>query len=426
MIVKPFAAVRPTASVADQVAALPYDVYDRAEAVAAVDGEPLSFLNIDRPETQFSADVDMYAPEVYAKARELFDARRADGTFVTEPAPCFYLYELTMNGRSQTGVVACCAIDDYLENVIKKHENTLEKKELDRIRHIDALDAQTGPIFLTYRDSDAIDILVAAVKKTAPLYDFAGEDGVTHRVWRMAAASEETACSQAYAGLVAAFAKVPCAYIADGHHRAASAVKVGLARREANPGYDGTEEFNYFMSVLFPASQLSILAYNRVVRDLNGLTKDEFLNALAGENGPFEIIHKQESQLEPIDKGAVGMYLDREWYGLGVKPEFESSDPVEGLDVSILQEKVLAPILGIGDPRTDGRIEFVGGIRGLRELERKVNRIDARGDGPAVAFAMFPTSIDELLNVADAGRLMPPKSTWFEPKLRSGLFAHLI
>lgn len=426
MIVKPFAAVRPTASVADQVAALPYDVYDRAEAVVAVDGEPLSFLNIDRPETQFSADVDMYAPEVYAKARELFDARRADGTFVTEPAPCFYLYELTMNERSQTGVVACCAIDDYLENVIKKHENTLEKKELDRIRHIDALDAQTGPIFLTYRDSDAIDILVAAVKKTAPLYDFAGEDGVTHRVWRMAAASEETACSQAYAGLVAAFAKVPCAYIADGHHRAASAVKVGLARREANPGYDGTEEFNYFMSVLFPASQLSILAYNRVVRDLNGLTKDEFLNALAGENGPFEIIHKQESQLEPIDKGAVGMYLDREWYGLGVKPEFESSDPVEGLDVSILQEKVLAPILGIGDPRTDERIEFVGGIRGLRELERKVNRIDARGDGPAVAFAMFPTSIDELLNVADAGRLMPPKSTWFEPKLRSGLFAHLI
>ena len=426
MIVKPFAAVRPTASVADQVAALPYDVYDRAEAVAAVDGEPLSFLNIDRPETQFSADVDMYAPEVYAKARELFDARRADGTFVTEPAPCFYLYELTMNERSQTGVVACCAIDDYLENVIKKHENTLEKKELDRIRHIDALDAQTGPIFLTYRDSDAIDILVAAVKKTAPLYDFAGEDGVTHRVWRMAAASEETACSQAYAGLVAAFAKVPCAYIADGHHRAASAVKVGLARREANPGYDGTEEFNYSMSVLFPASQLSILAYNRVVRDLNGLTKDEFLNALAGENGPFEIIHKQESQLEPIDKGAVGMYLDREWYGLGVKPEFENSDPVEGLDVSILQEKVLAPILGIGDPRTDGRIEFVGGIRGLRELERKVNRIDASGDGLAVAFAMFPTSIDELLNVADAGRLMPPKSTWFEPKLRSGLFAHLI
>lgn len=426
MIVKPFAAVRPTASVAAQVAALPYDVYDRAEAVAAVDGEPLSFLNIDRPETQFSADVDMYAPEVYAKARELFDARRADGTFVTEPAPCFYLYELTMDERSQTGVVACCAIDDYLENVIKKHENTLEKKELDRIRHIDALDAQTGPIFLTYRDADAIDILVAAVKKTAPLYDFAGEDGVTHRVWRMAAASEETACSQAYAGLVAAFAKVSCAYIADGHHRAASAVKVGLARREANPGYDGTEEFNYFMSVLFPASQLSILAYNRVVRDLNGLTKDEFLNALAGENGPFEIIHKQESELEPIDKGAVGMYLDREWYGLGVKLEFESSDPVEGLDVSILQEKVLAPILGISDPRTDGRIEFVGGIRGLRELERKVNRIDARGDGPAVAFALFPTSIDELLNVADAGRLMPPKSTWFEPKLRSGLFAHLI
>ena len=375
MIIKPFAAVRPTASVADQVAALPYDVYDRAEAVAAVDGEPLSFLNIDRPETQFPADADMYAPEVYAKARELFDARRADGTFVTEPAPCFYLYELTMNERSQTGVVACCAIDDYLENVIKKHENTLEKKELDRIRHIDALDAQTGPIFLTYRDSDAIDILVAAVKKTAPLYDFAGEDGVTHRVWRMAAASEETACSQAYAGLVAAFAKVPCAYIADGHHRAASAVKVGLARREANPGYDGTDEFNYFMSVLFPASQLSILAYNRVVHDLNGLTKDEFLNALAGENGPFEIIHKQESQLEPIDKGAVGMYLDREWYGLGVKPEFESSDPVEGLDVSILQEKVLAPILAYRwTHRVRGRNSWLARARAQGEPHRCARR----------------------------------------------------
>lgn len=425
MIVKPFAAVRPAANVAAQVAALPYDVYDRTEAAAAVEGEPLSFLNIDRPETQFSPDVDMYAPEVYAKARELFDARRADGTFVTEPDPCFYLYELTMNERTQTGVVACCAIDDYMEGVIKKHENTLEKKELDRIRHIDALDAQTGPIFLTYRDSDAIDMMVAGVKKTAPLYDFTSDDGVKHRVWRMAGSSEEPACAKAYDGLVAAFAKVLCAYIADGHHRAASAVKVGLARREANPGFDGTEEFNYFMSVLFPASQLSILAYNRVVHDLNGLTKEQFLDKLTGEKGPFEILHKQEGQLEPIDKGAVGMYLDREWYGIGVRPEFENDDPVEGLDVSILQEKVLSPILGIDDPRTDERIEFVGGIRGLRELERKVNRIDAKG-GEAVAFAMFPTSINELLNVADAGRLMPPKSTWFEPKLRSGLFAHVI
>ncbi len=426
MIVKPFAAVRPASALAKQVAALPYDVYDRAEAAAAVADEPLSFLNIDRPETQFPADADMYSPEVYAKARELFDARRADGTFVTEGEPCFYLYELTMNGRSQTGVVACCSIDDYLEGVIKKHENTLEKKELDRIRHIDALDAQTGQIFLTYRDSDAIDILVAKVKKTAPLFEFTSEDGIKHAVWRMAASSEETACSAAYAALVASFAKVPCAYIADGHHRAASAVKVGLARRAENPEFDGTEEFNYFLSVLFPASQLEILPYNRVVRDLNGMDKDEFIEKLAGPNGSFEILHKQETPLEPIDKGAVGMYIDREWYGLGIKEQYESDDPVEGLDVSILQNLVLGPLLGIDDPRTNERIEFVGGIRGTRELERKVNRIDASGQGPAVAFSMFPTSIDELLNVADAGRLMPPKSTWFEPKLRSGLFAHMI
>lgn len=426
MIVRPFSAIRPNSNVASQVAALPYDIYDRSEAAVAVEGKPLSFLNIDRPETQFPSDVDMYAPHVYEKARELFDARQSDGTFVKETQACFYLYELTFEDRSQTGVVACCSVDDYLDGVIKKHENTLEKKELDRIRHIDALDAQTGPIFLTYRDSDAIDILVAKVKKTPALYDFTCEDGVSHKVWRMAASSEEPACVEAYAAIGAAFAKIPCAYIADGHHRAASAVKVGLARREAKPNYDGAEEFNYFMSVLFPASQLKILAYNRVVHDLDRMTKDEFLEKLTGDNGPFEILHKQETELEPIDKGAIGMYLDREWYGLGVKSEFESSDPVAGLDVSILQEKALEPILGIEDPRTNPRIEFVGGIRGLRELERKVNRIDARGDGPAVAFAMFPTSVEELLRVADAGLLMPPKSTWFEPKLRSGLFAHSI
>ncbi len=426
MIVRPFSAIRPNANVASQVAALPYDVYDRCEAAEAVKGKPLSFLNIDRPETQFPPDADMYAPAVYDKAKELFEARQSDGTFVKDEDPCFYLYELTLDDRSQTGIVACCSIDDYLDGVIKKHENTLEKKELDRIRHIDALDAQTGPIFLTYRDSDTVDILVAKVKKTPALYDFVCEDGVSHKVWRISVSSEEASCVEAYAAIGAAFAKIPCAYIADGHHRAASAVKVGLMRREANPSYDGTEEFNYFMSVLFPASQLRILAYNRVVRDLCGLSKSEFLEKLAGSDGPFEILHKQETELEPIDKGAIGMYLDREWYGLGVKPEFESSDPVAGLDVSILQEKVLEPILGIEDPRTDSRIEFVGGIRGLRELERKVNRIDARGDGPAVAFAMFPTSVDELLRVADAGLLMPPKSTWFEPKLRSGLFAHSI
>lgn len=420
MIIKPFAAVRPADVLASQVAALPYDVYDRAEAAAAVDGAPLSFLNIDRPETQFPADHDMYADDVYAKARELFDVRRADGTFVTEDAPCLFLYELTMDGRAQIGVVATCAVDEYLDGTIKKHENTLEAKERDRIRHIDALDAQTGPIFLTYRDDASIDALVQQVRATAPLYDFTSDDGIGHKVWRISADAPQ---QQA---IVDAFAQVPASYIADGHHRAASAVKVSLARREAAGEYTGDEEFNFFMAVLFPASQLAILPYNRVVHDLNGLTKEEFLEKLTGEAGPFEVLHVQEPELEPIDKGAVAIYLDHQWYGLGVKPAFESADPVDGLDVSVLQTHVLQPILGIDDPRTNSRIEFVGGIRGLRELERKVNRIDAVGAGPAVAFAMYPTAIEELLSVADANRLMPPKSTWFEPKLRSGLFVHTL
>lgn len=424
MLIRPFAAIRPRADVAAQVAALPYDVYDRVEARRAVEGKPLSFLNIDRPETQFDADADMYAPEVYAEARTMFDARCSDGTFVKDDAPCFYLYELEMDGRVQTGVVACCSIDEYLDGVIKKHENTLESKERDRIEHIDALGAQTGPIFLAYRDDARIARLVEAVRLRAPLYDFVAEDGVAHRVWSISDPEEVTAFAEA-------FADVPAAYVADGHHRAASAVKVGLARRERAGNFDGTEEFDYFLSVLFPVGQLEIQPYNRVVRDLNGLSVDEFL-ARIGET--FEVLHEQTQPLEPVDKGAVGMYLQGKWYGLGVLPEFESDDPVAGLDVSILQERVLGPILGIEDPRRDPRVEFVGGIRGLHALEHRVMLADqaAREDGtlaergPAVAFAMHPTSMDELLAVADAGRLMPPKSTWFEPKLRSGLFAHRI
>lgn len=421
MLIRPFKAVRPRADLADQVAALPYDVYDRAEAAAAVEGKPLSFLNIDRPETQFAPDADMYADEVYAKGRAMLDAQIEDGTYVTDEAPCFYLYELVMDGRSQTGIVACCAIDDYLGGTIKKHENTLEKKERDRIRHIDALDAQTGPIFLTYRDNADVNALVEAVRATAPLYDFVAEDGVAHRVWLIAdAAAVQT--------LADAFAAVPAAYIADGHHRAASAVKVGLKRREENPGYAGDEEFNFFMSVLFPASQLAILPYNRVVHDLNGATPEAFLEALGQR---YEVLHKQETPLEPIEKGAAAMYMQGTWYGLGVREEFENDHPVDGLDASLLQNLVLEPLLDIKDPRTSDRIEFVGGIRGLAELERRVRVLDAArtpeeiaAQGPAVAFAMYPTAIGELLAVADAGLLMPPKSTWFEPKLRSGLFIH--
>lgn len=422
MLIKPFAAIRPREDVAAQVAALPYDVYDRTEARRAVEGKPLSFLNIDRPETQFAPDADMYAPEVYAKARELFDARVEDGTFVRDEAPCFYLYELEMDGRVQTGIVACCLIDDYLNGIIKKHENTLEAKERDRINHIDALDAQTGPIFLAYRDNAQVAQLVERARSQEPLCDFVADDGVAHRAWRIGAPADVEALAQAFAG-------VPAAYVADGHHRTASAVKVGLARRAEHPDYDGSEEFNYFLSVLFPASELAILPYNRVVHDLNGLTVEEFL---ARVQDTFEVLHKQPQPLEPVDKGAVGMYVDGEWYGLGALPELENDDPVAGLDVAILQERVLGPVLGIDDPRTDPRVEFVGGIRGLHTLEHRVILADEsareagtlKERGPAVAFAMFPTSIDELMAVADADRLMPPKSTWFEPKLRSGLFIH--
>lgn len=421
MLIRPFKAIRPRADVADQVAALPYDVYDRAEAADAVEGKPLSFLNIDRPETQFSPDADMYAEEVYAKGLELLEARIADGTYVSDEAPCFYLYELVMDGRSQVGIVACCAVDDYLNDTIKKHEKTLEKKERDRIRHIDALDAQTGPIFLTYRDDSSVDALVEAARSRDPLYDFVSEDGIAHRAWVVSDPDEVEA-------LAAAFAAVPAAYIADGHHRAASAVKVGLKRREEHPEYTGEEEFNFFLSVLFPASQLAILPYNRVVHDLAGRTPEAFLAELEKS---YEILHKQDSPLEPIDKGAAALYMQGVWYGLGVRPENESDHPVDGLDASLLQNLVLGPLLDIADPRTSDRIEFVGGIRGLGELERRVRVLDAARSadelaeqGPAVAFALYPTAIEELLAVADAGMLMPPKSTWFEPKLRSGLFVH--
>lgn len=421
MLIRPFKAIRPRADVADQVAALPYDVYDRAEAADAVEGKPLSFLNIDRPETQFSPDADMYAEEVYAKGLELLETRIADGTYVSDEAPCFYLYELVMDGRSQVGIVACCAVDDYLNDTIKKHEKTLEKKERDRIRHIDALDAQTGPIFLTYRDDSSVDALVEAARSRDPLYDFVSEDGIAHRAWVVSDPDEVEA-------LAAAFAAVPAAYIADGHHRAASAVKVGLKRREEHPEYTGEEEFNFFLSVLFPASQLAILPYNRVVHDLAGRTPEAFLAELEKS---YEILHKQDSPLEPIDKGAAALYMQGVWYGLGVRPENESDHPVDGLDASLLQNLVLGPLLDIADPRTSDRIEFVGGIRGLGELERRVRVLDAARSadelaeqGPAVAFALYPTAIEELLAVADAGMLMPPKSTWFEPKLRSGLFVH--
>lgn len=407
-IVKPFICVRPEAGKAAQVAALPYDVYNRKEACEAVKGNPLSFLNIDRAETQFPDDVDTYDDRVYDKAREILDRQIADGVYVTDPQENYYLYELTMDGRSQTGVVACCSIDDYVNGVIKKHENTREDKEIDRIRHVDTTNAHTGPIFLAYRQNETVKAVVAEVKKNVPVYDFVSEDGISHRVWVIDDRAMVQAVQEAFAG-------IPATYIADGHHRAASAVKVGLKRRDANLGYTGEEAFNYFLTVLFPDEELMILPYNRVVKDLNGLDKAGFLDAVSEK---FEVKELGTEAFAPKEKGTFGMYLDDVWYCLKAKPACLSSDPVKGLDVSILQDQLLGPVLGIGDPRTDKRVDFIGGIRGLKELER---RCDA---DMTVAFSMYPTSIEELLNVADAGLLMPPKSTWFEPKLRSGLFIH--
>lgn len=406
--VTPFRSIRPTPALADRVAALPYDVYNRSEALEVVKKEPLSFLKIDRAETQFPDDVDTYAPEVYEKAKEMLEEMIADGTFVTEDAPCYYIYELIMDGRSQTGIVACSSVDDYQNQLIKKHENTREDKELDRIRHVDVTDTHTGPIFLVYRSQAKINEIVETAKKEAPLYDFTSDDGITHRAWCI---SDEAVIAE----LSENFAQIPCTYIADGHHRCASAVKVGLKRREENPGYTGDEEFNRFLSVLFPDDQLYIMPYNRVVKDLNGLSEEEFIKAVEAAGFTIE---KQDDQVMPDKKGTFGMYLSGNWYLLTAADSLKSDDPVEGLDVSILQNYLLKPILNIQDPRTDKRIDFVGGIRGLNELERRV-----AGD-MTVAFSMYATSITELLSVADAGLLMPPKSTWFEPKLRSGLFLH--
>ena len=407
-VVKPFICIRPAKEHAAEVAALPYDVYNRKEACAAVKGNPLSFLNIDRAETQFSDDVDTYADCVYEKARELLDSQIADGIYVTDAGDHYYLYELTMDGRSQTGIVACCSIDDYVNGVIKKHENTREEKELDRIRHVDTVNAQTGPIFLAYRQNIALKEIVAEEKTKPALYDFVSDDGIRHRVWRIDGADRTDA-------IEAAFAAIPSTYIADGHHRAASAVKVGLKRRTEHPGYTGEEPFNYFLSVLFPDEELMILPYNRVVRDLNGMSTEQFFEKLKEK---FELEEIGKEPYAPVQKGTFGMYLDGTWYALKILPQYRSADPVKGLDVSILQDHLLAPVLEVGDPRTDKRIDFIGGIRGLKELERRV------GEDMEIAFSMYPTSIEELLSVADAGLLMPPKSTWFEPKLRSGLFIH--
>ncbi len=408
--VKPFRCIRPVREKAAHIAALPYDVYDLEEVRAELSREPESFLRVDRAEALFDDGTDPYAPEVYQKAHDTLWEMIGRGDFLTEEKPCYYLYELTLDGRAQTGIVGCASVDDYEAGIIKKHETTRIEKEEDRIRHVDGCDAQTGPIFLAYRAEDTLRALTQRVKQAAPEYDFTSPDGVTHRVWVID-------CDGDIALIRAAFAGIDRLYIADGHHRAASAVEVSRKRRAAHPDCDGTEEFNYFLSVLFPDEELRILDYNRVVKDLNGRTPDAFLAALRER---FDVSPLKGSERRPRKKGEFTLYLCGQWYTCRIRPEDLSDDPVRGLDVSLLQELLLTPVLGIKDPRTDPRLDFVGGIRGMDELERRCHT-DA-----AVAFALYPTSVAELFAVADAGRLMPPKSTWFEPKLRSGLFLHAL
>lgn len=408
--IRPFRAVRPKKGLASCIAALPYDVYSRQEAAEKVKDDKYSFLRIDRPETQFPPAQDMYADEVYEKAAEMLNEMIKEGSFVQDDKACYYIYELTMDGRSQTGLVAASSVDDYINNVIRKHENTRKEKEADRIRHVDICSAQTGPIFLAYNSDSEVKEVLNSVKANPAEADFVSDDGIRHRVWVI---SKDEDIEK----LTKRFASMKNTYIADGHHRAASAVAVSKKRREENPEYTGEEEFNYFLSVLFDADELKIMDYNRVVKDLKGYTAEGFLEKIKEK---FDVSDAVSEAVHPAHKGEMGLYLDGKWYRLNVKEEFVSNDPVEGLDVAYLQREILSSVLDIQDPSTDKRIDFVGGIRGLGELERRC-KTDA-----AAAFAMYPTDIHELFAVADAGRLMPPKSTWFEPKLRSGLFIHLI
>lgn len=416
--IKPFRAVRPKTEYVAEVATLPYDVFTEKEAREIVSANPHSFLKIARPETAFPSGHDIYGAEVYKKAKNLLEGEILKGVLVQEKRDCYYIYRITVNGRSQTGLAACFSVDDYINNVIKKHENTRKDKEEDRTRHIDACNANTGPVFLAYKDKKGIDEIVARITEEEPLFDFIAKDMNRQQVWRID--NPETTEE-----ITKAFAKIKSIYIADGHHRCASAVRVAEERRKEYPGYDGSEEFNYFLGVAFPDNQLCIMAYNRVVKDLNGMSLEDFLMAL---NSVFEITRLDEGYSDTVDvkKGNYGpkekyemdMYLDGRWYRLAAREEMRIDDAVEGLDVSILQNNVLGPILGIEDPRTDERIDFIGGIKGLKEIEKRCNE-DMR-----LAFVLYPTSIRELIRVTDEGRLMPPKSTWFEPKLQSGLFVH--
>ncbi len=403
-----FRAFRPAEKNQSLIPALPYDVMSSDEAREMVKDNPLSFLHIDKAEIDLPLGTDLYDTAVYEKAKENLISLEKNGDLIQDSAPCLYVYKQVMNGRSQIGIVGCASIDDYMNNVIKKHEHTLAKKEQDRINHVNTCDANTGPIFLTYRKNDEISGIVESwIHKNQPAYDFTA-DGVNQTVWVVDDADT-------VGKLSALFDTVPAMYIADGHHRCASAVRVGEMRRKANPDYTGNEEFNYFLAVAFPDEELEIMDYNRVVKDLNGLDKNEFITAVS----KFFEVEKTEGRCKPSDKHTFGMYLNKQWYLLRAKADIiNEDDPVERLDVSILQNYLLDAVLGIKNPKTDDRIDFIGGIRGLAELEKRAD------SDMQLAFAMYPTTVDDLMAIADAGLIMPPKSTWFEPKLLSGLFIH--
>ena len=413
--IRPFKAVRPAADKAHLIAALPYDVMNSEEAREVVRGNALSFLHVDKSEIDLPIGTDIYDESVYKKAKENLYRLIEDGHLIQETKACLYLYQQVMDGRSQTGLVCCASVEEYEKGLIKKHEKTLARKEEDRIKHVDTTNAQTGPIFLTFRtQKDIEDKMNHIIKHETPIYDFVAEDSVQHVAWLIDNDPD-------IEFFVEKFSEVPALYIADGHHRCASACRVGKQRKDANKSHTGNEEYNYFLSVIFPNSQLEIMDYNRVLKDFNGLNKDEFI-AKVQEKFTIEE-HSSTEPYRPEKPTTFGMYpLCQTWFKLTAKPgTYPEDDIVGSLDVSILQNNLLTPILGIGDPRTDKRIDFVGGIRGLEELEKRV-----RSGNEVLAFSMFPTSIEQLINIADAGEIMPPKSTWFEPKLRSGLFIHLL
>ncbi len=411
-IIKPFKGLRPRKELAAKVAAPPYDVLSSEEARALAKNNPYSFLHINKPEIDLPPGTDLYDESVYQKGKENLQRFIKEGILIQDEKPMFYIYRQIMGNHQQIGLVAGASVEEYEKNLIKKHELTRADKEEDRVKHVNTLNAQTGPVFLTYKAQPEIDALIDQIIQNQPEYDFTAEDGIRHTFW-LVENDEDIKRLQEL------FKKLDCLYVADGHHRSAAAMRVKQMRQAQNPDHTGEEEYNYFLTVIFPHNQMYIMDYNRVVKDLNGLSKDEFLQKVAEK---FEIEKLGATTEKPSQKHEFRMYLDGEWYRLTAKPgTFDTNDPVAQLDVSILMENLLVPILGIGDPRKDKRIDFVGGIRGLEELKRRVDSGEMK-----VAFALYPTSIEDLMAIADAGKIMPPKSTWFEPKLRSGLVVHLL